>query len=250
MIAEAAGICKKCISPKPPRTHHCSVCDRCILAMDHHCPWLNNCVGYFNARYFYLYMVYMVVGVTFVIIAGFDIGYVSLWLNDTGGLIHHDDPELIGHPVRMNKSGVLVPVEVIAEYDSVIFPRVHNLPVPLVTEAQRITANPYKKKAVVFMAVICLAVLFALGSLVIMHARNINRGETSVESYINDNYRKIMGRNFRNPYDFGRKKNWKLFLGLTHGRTFIRHVLFPSSHKPVGSGLTWYTVHNVMEDWP
>lgn len=84
MIAEAASICKKCISPKPPRTHHCSVCDRCVLGMDHHCPWLNNCVGYFNARYFYLYMVFMVAGVTFVIMAGIDIGYQVLWVNDTG----------------------------------------------------------------------------------------------------------------------------------------------------------------------
>lgn len=85
LIADAASICKKCILPKPPRTHHCSVCDKCILAMDHHCPWLNNCVGYYNARYFYLYMVYMVTGVTFIIIAGVDIGYQVLWLNDTGG---------------------------------------------------------------------------------------------------------------------------------------------------------------------
>lgn len=89
MVSQAASICKKCITPKPPRTHHCSVCDRCILGMDHHCPWLNNCVGYFNARYFYLYMVYMVVGVTFVIIGGVDIGYQVLWLNDTGICQHH-----------------------------------------------------------------------------------------------------------------------------------------------------------------
>lgn len=37
LIPEAVSICKKCIEPKPPRTHHCSVCNRCILKMDHHC---------------------------------------------------------------------------------------------------------------------------------------------------------------------------------------------------------------------
>uniref|UniRef100_A0A6P7GY48 Palmitoyltransferase n=1 Tax=Diabrotica virgifera virgifera TaxID=50390 RepID=A0A6P7GY48_DIAVI len=37
LIQEAVSICKKCISPKPPRTHHCSACNRCILKMDHHC---------------------------------------------------------------------------------------------------------------------------------------------------------------------------------------------------------------------
>lgn len=37
LIPEAVSICKKCIAPKPPRTHHCSVCNKCILKMDHHC---------------------------------------------------------------------------------------------------------------------------------------------------------------------------------------------------------------------
>lgn len=37
LIVEAVSICKKCIAPKPPRTHHCSVCNKCILKMDHHC---------------------------------------------------------------------------------------------------------------------------------------------------------------------------------------------------------------------
>lgn len=31
IIANAYGICKKCIAPKPPRTHHCSVCKCCVL---------------------------------------------------------------------------------------------------------------------------------------------------------------------------------------------------------------------------
>lgn len=30
--------CRKCDAPKPERTHHCSVCKRCVLLMDHHCP--------------------------------------------------------------------------------------------------------------------------------------------------------------------------------------------------------------------
>lgn len=166
-----------------------------------------------------------------------------------GGIILNNDPELIGHPVRMNQSGAFVPVKVLAEYDSINFPREHDLPMPPITEAQRIAAHPWKRKAVIFMAVTCLAVLFALGTLTHMHGKNISRGETSVEAHINAKLRKGDG-NFRNPYSFGRNKNWKLFLGLMQGRTFLRHVLLPSTHKPTGSGLVWHTVYNTLEDWP
>lgn len=32
--------CPKCCSIKPDRAHHCSVCQRCVRKMDHHCPWV------------------------------------------------------------------------------------------------------------------------------------------------------------------------------------------------------------------
>jgi len=38
--------CFTCQAPKPERTHHCSECRRCVLKMDHHCPWLGfKCIG-------------------------------------------------------------------------------------------------------------------------------------------------------------------------------------------------------------
>ncbi|KAJ2078181.1 Palmitoyltransferase [Coemansia sp. RSA 988] len=51
--------CRICKGFKPPRTHHCADCDRCVLKMDHHCPWIGSCVGFWNQGHF-LRFVYMV----------------------------------------------------------------------------------------------------------------------------------------------------------------------------------------------
>jgi len=66
--------CTKCDAMKPPRTHHCRLCNECILRMDHQydlfrgacffsfvhccssfsCPFTDSCIGFFNYKYYLL----------------------------------------------------------------------------------------------------------------------------------------------------------------------------------------------------
>ncbi|CAD8169796.1 unnamed protein product [Paramecium octaurelia] len=54
------NICPDCWVIKPQRSKHCEFCKKCVIVYDHHCPWINNCVGAKNLLYFYVYLISLI----------------------------------------------------------------------------------------------------------------------------------------------------------------------------------------------
>lgn len=61
-------------------------------------------MGHYNHRYFLQYMVFTVVGVLFIMVFGVEIAYQEFFPDQ--------DPELNGHPVRINNSQIIPVVSV------------------------------------------------------------------------------------------------------------------------------------------
>lgn len=80
--AGAIRYCDRCQVIKPDRCHHCSICDTCVLKMDHHCPWVNNCIGFSNYKFFLLFLSYSIVYCLFVAATVMQY-FIKFW---TGGL--------------------------------------------------------------------------------------------------------------------------------------------------------------------
>ena len=58
---DATNVCSDCRLIQTPRSFHCGFCDMCVDRFDHHCPWINNCVGKNNYGRFFIFCVTQIV---------------------------------------------------------------------------------------------------------------------------------------------------------------------------------------------
>ena len=56
-IRHRKRFCYTCQIIRPIGSSHCKTCNICVEKFDHHCPWVGNCIGKNNYKYFFIFLI-------------------------------------------------------------------------------------------------------------------------------------------------------------------------------------------------
>lgn len=226
--------CRTCLISKPPRAHHCKTCKRCVLRMDHHCPWINNCVGFANYRYFCVFLVWLFLGLVFIVSVTAPIALRKTALS-SGSMAAGGTNAVVEEKLS---SEMLVRI---AETGSAA------LAVPT-TNAMEAVFNYHKLHACRALLICCPA---AIGVLIMigMQINLIKTNQTTIEYYFNQKAEERAAAQgegpFLNVFDLrSNMENIEAIIGVNMFGTrnvFFRYVLilFPIWCRLTGNGMQW-----------
>mmetsp|Transcript_17318 Transcript_17318/g.26234 ORF Transcript_17318/g.26234 Transcript_17318/m.26234 type:complete len:447 (+) Transcript_17318:42-1382(+) len=191
------GFCDKSHQPKPPRAHYDHVTKKLVLNMDHFCPWMFNCVGFLNYRYFYNFLLFVFISMVYGIALTLK-PFMSIYT------------KFYFKQIKMSRQEGFATVQHMFDY------------VP----------TPEERTAVTFTILLCASVGLGVTTLLIFHTYLMLTAQTTIEfqgNLFSKRRARLQKQKFKNPYDLGWKRNFQQIYGL--GNPVLK-IFIPSSREP------------------
>ncbi len=193
------SFCVRTNQPKPPRSHFDHVSRSLVLNMDHYCPWMANCVGYFNYRYFLNFLIYVWSAMVYALIFAYPLFKASQFS-------------------KMYRKRARKGYDIHSEVDKWTMEKASHMPRD---QRQMITMG----------YMICASVGIAVFFLMAFHIYLAASAQTTIEFHANISRRRRArhrGIKWTNPYDLG----WYRNLQQVYGKKLGFMALLPSSREP------------------